>query len=150
MPNAGRDNQADLREEMMDNMIVHNIMQKVSPNKPQRAIDGCSGTLEKSPSFWLELRQAWVCMMKVGDCHDPVINPDPRLQIQQERSDESKSQSEEMKHSSHDYKAEIRKYYQMSLFGSEKRTPGCKMAVAQDIIRGGFNCTIASCSYVCQ
>lgn len=59
----------DLREQMMHNMVVDDLMEEMVTDEPIVAVYGAEGTVYKGPFGGVVVRDIGVGMVEVGYCH---------------------------------------------------------------------------------
>ena len=72
-----------LRENVVNNMEISNVVHKMLSTKPKISINCRSGAFQECPSLRLVLGYVGMGMMKVCDGDDPVVDPQIRHNIQQ-------------------------------------------------------------------
>lgn len=59
----------------MSDMKIDYVVEEEASNKAKASIDGCHGPIHEMPGGVFELGQIRVGVVKIGDCHDPVVQP---------------------------------------------------------------------------
>jgi len=61
---------------VMQHVCFNDTVKEMSPNKTKVAVNRRRGTASKRPFFAVVMSNGRVGMLKIGDCHEPMINPD--------------------------------------------------------------------------
>lgn len=59
----------DFGEQVVDQMIVDDFVEKVSANETQASVDGSQSTLGVSPSFIRVVWHIWMSMVEICNCN---------------------------------------------------------------------------------
>lgn len=101
--------------EMMADMCANNIVEEMSVNEAEVAIDGCSGSASECPGLIIVVGHGCISVLEEGDGDNPVVYPQPRNTPEDNDVPASEHLASDNKRSDHDSDTDIRKEDQWQL-----------------------------------
>lgn len=124
----------DLREYMVNDVEVGNVMHQMLTTETEPAIDCCRGAFKERPRLWLVFRDVWVRMMEVGYGYDPVVDPHVGHNIQQRNGFQSNLGARVPKSNHGQSNADVRGQDEMPFFWTEERASRQEVAISEGIL----------------
>lgn len=121
---------SDLREYVVDDVVISNVVHQMLATEAEIAVNGCSGTLQESPGLRFVLGDVGVGVVEVGDGDNPVVDPHIRHHVQKADSFPSNVLCCDVVGEDGQSKTDVRSQNEMPFLGTEERTGGREMAVS--------------------
>ena len=114
----------DLRKEMVDDVEFDDVVEHVLADEAKLSVNSSRSTFKEGPRFGLEFGKVGMCMVKISDGDDPVIDPHIGLEIKESNHMEADLGGCVMKYCGHEADTQVRENDEVAFFRAKDRTIG--------------------------